>query len=68
MKKNRSGILLIAEIVAVILFHSFKIRATAEKDLPDNSIVTITQRPGNLPKTILVPKSKPEFFFLNMLK
>ena len=67
MKKNRSGILLIAEIVAVILFHSFKIRAT-EKDLPDNSIVTISTRLDNLPKTILVPKSKPEFFFLNMLK
>ena len=67
MKKNRSGILLIAEIVAVILFHTFKIRAT-EKDLSDNSIATISKRVDNLPKTILAPKSKPEFFFLNMLK
>lgn len=67
MKKNRSGILLIAEIIAVILFHSFKIMA-AQKDLPDNSIVTISTRLDNLPKTISAPKSKPDFFFLNMLK
>jgi hypothetical protein len=67
MKKNRSGILLIAEIVAVILFHTFKIRAT-EIDLPDNAIVKISKSPDNLSKATSVLKTKPEFFFLNMLK
>jgi hypothetical protein len=66
MKKNRSGILLIAEIVAIILFHTFKIRAT-EKDLPDNAIVKISRRP-DLPPATPVLKIRPEFFFLNMLK
>ena len=67
MKKNRSGILLIAEIVAVILFHTFKIRAS-EKDLPDRSIVSISKNLNHLPQSVLMPKAKPEFFFLNMLK
>jgi hypothetical protein len=66
MKKNRSGILLIAEIVAIILFHTFKIKAT-EKDLPDNAIVKISKSPV-LPRTASVLKIRPEFFFLNMLK
>jgi len=68
MKKNRSGILLIAEIAAVILFHTFKIRST-EKDLPENDVVTNSKSIENLPgATIPVQKLKPEYFFLNMLK
>ncbi|HVU85030.1 MAG TPA: hypothetical protein VHC50_09320 [Puia sp.] len=69
MKKNRSGILLIAEIVAIILFHTFKIRAS-EKDLPDRpgSIVTISKNLNHLPQSVLMPQAKPVFFFLNMLK
>ena len=68
MKKNRSGILLIAEIAVVILFHTFKIRS-AEKDRPDNDIVRNSKSIENLPgTTIPVQKGKPEYFFLNMLK
>ena len=67
MKKNLSGILLVAEIVVVILFHTFKIRQPKKIVLK-----TILSGTAKASKTFLVSnpcsKAKPEYFFLNMLK
>jgi hypothetical protein len=67
MKKNRSGIILVAEIIVVILFHTFKIRET-DKDQPLNAIVKIGRNLENIPKSSLLLKAKPQYFFVNLLK
>lgn len=67
MKKNLSGIILIAEIVVVILFHTFKIRET--ENVPSESTVArISKSLVNIPKSAILIKTKPDYFFVNMLK
>ena len=67
MKKNLSGIVLVAEILTVILFHTLKNRET-ENIPPENAIVKISKSVVNIPRSALVLKAKPEYFFVNMLK
>jgi hypothetical protein len=67
MKKNRNGIILIAEIVAIVLFHAFKTREP-QKELPLNTIVKVGKTLENIPRSSLILKAKPEYFFVNMFK
>lgn len=67
MKKNLSGIILTAEIAAVILFHTFKIRES--ENIPsESSVVKISKTLVNIPKSAILFKTKPDYFFVNMLK
>jgi hypothetical protein len=67
MKKHLSGIVLVAEIVAVILFHTFKLR-TSENTPPENSVVRITKSLVNIPKSTILYKTRQDYSFVNMLK
>ncbi|HVY73431.1 MAG TPA: hypothetical protein VG890_01295 [Puia sp.] len=67
MKKNRNGIILVAEIIAVILFHSFKLREPNVK-LPADQAVQTAVRLDHIPGISSLLKTKPEYFFLNVLK
>ncbi|MDP4131931.1 MAG: hypothetical protein Q8918_10750 [Bacteroidota bacterium] len=67
MKKNLSGIILVAEIVAVILFHAFKLRES-EQAPSESTIVMISKNLVNIPKSAILLKTKPDYFFINMLK
>jgi hypothetical protein len=67
MKKNLSGIVLTAEILIVILFHAFKIRQN-ENIQAENAIVRISKGAMSIPKSVIIFKSKPEYFFVRILK
>jgi hypothetical protein len=67
MKKNLSGIVLAAEILAVILFHTFKDRG-AENNSPENTIVRTGKSVIDIPRASSLFKTKPEYFFVNVLK
>ena len=67
MKKNLSGIVLTAEILTIILFHAYKIRQN-ENPQPENAIVKIGRSAMNIPKSAIIFKTKPEYFFIRVLK
>jgi hypothetical protein len=67
MKKNLSGFVLAAEILIVILFHTLKNRES-ETVPTENAVVKVSKSVVNIPKSALLLKIKPEYFFVNMLK